>query len=212
VPNVAHSGTDESSWQTPNTTTPTSSGSSPARRSQPATASSTYALDSVHTSIGFLARHLMVAKVRGRFTEFTGSIIVADDPLRSRAETTIQTTSVNTYSDQRDAHLRTTDFFDSDRYPAMTFRSANAIAGEASRFAVEGQLTIKDVTRPIQLDVEYHGVVTDPWGQQRIALTATTEIDRRDFGLTWNAPLEGGGVLIGNTVKIEIEAEAVRQS
>jgi polyisoprenoid-binding protein YceI len=171
-----------------------------------------YTLDPVHTSIGFLARHLMVAKVRGRFTEFTGSIVVADDPVRSRAETTIQTAGVNTYSEQRDGHLRSADFFDSDRYPTMTFCSTNVKAGEASRFAVEGQLTIKDVTRPIQLDVEYHGVVIDPWGQQRIALTATTEIDRRDFGVTWNAPLEGGGLLIGNTVKIEIEAEAVLQS
>jgi polyisoprenoid-binding protein YceI len=172
-------------------------------------AAGTYELDPVHTSVGFIARHLMVAKVRGQFTEFTGSIVVADDSLQSWAEATIHTASISTWSDQRDGHLRSADFFDSDRYPTMTFRSTEVLAGDRGTFAVQGQLTIKDVTRPVQLDVEYHGLVTDPWGQQRIALTATVQIDRRDFGLAWNAPLEGGGFMIGNTVKIEIEAEAV---
>jgi polyisoprenoid-binding protein YceI len=171
----------------------------------------TFTLDPVHTSIGFIARHLMVAKVRGHFTDFTGSIVIADDPVFSTAEATILTASIDTSGPQRDAHLRSADFFDSDSYAAMKFRSTTVVPRVAQTYTVLGELTIKDLTRPIQLDVEFNGQVIDPWGQQRIAATATAEIDRRDFGLTWNAPLEGGGLMVGNTIRIEIEAEAVRQ-
>jgi polyisoprenoid-binding protein YceI len=172
----------------------------------------TFTVDPVHTSIGFIARHLMVAKVRGHFTDFTGSIAIADDPVLSAAEATILTASIDTSGAQRDAHLRSPDFFDSDRYPAMTFRSTAVVPRVAHRYTILGELTIKDQTRSVQLDVEFNGQVIDPGGQQRIAVTATAEIDRRDFGLTWNAPLEGGGLMVGNTIKIEIEAEAVRLS
>jgi polyisoprenoid-binding protein YceI len=175
-------------------------------------AAGTFTLDPRHTSIGFIARHLMVAKVHGHFTDFNGSIVIADDPVLSAAEATIMTASVDTSAAQRDADLRSANFFDCDRYATMTFCSTSVLPGAAHTYTVLGELTIKDQTRTVRLDVEYNGQVIDPWGQQRIAVTATAEVDRRDFGLNWNVPLEGGGLMVGNTVKIEIEAEAVRQS
>ena len=174
--------------------------------------SGAFDLDPVHTSIGFVAKHLMVAKVRGYFTDFSGSIVITNDPLLSSAEAIISTSSINTSSEKRDAHLRSADFFDCDRYATMTFRSTAVLSQDPGAYIVLGELTIKDHTRPVQLEVEFNGQVIDPWGQQRIAVSATAEIDRRDFGLIWNAPLEGGGLMVGNTIKIEIEAEAVHRS
>jgi polyisoprenoid-binding protein YceI len=184
----------------------------PALNAVPLPAAGTFTLDPVHTSISFVVRHLMIAKVRGHFTDFTGLIAIANDPLLSTAEATILTASINTSGAQRDAHLRSADFFDCDSYTAMTFRSTSVVLRAAHAFTVLGELTIKNQTRPVQLDVTFNGQVVDPWGGQRIGLTATAEIDRRDFGLTWNATLEGGGLMVGNTVRIEIEAEAVSQS
>jgi polyisoprenoid-binding protein YceI len=153
----------------------------------------------------------MIAKVRGQFTDFTGALTVAENPARSTAEVIIQTASVTTHDDRRDAHLRSTDFLDADRYPTMIFRSTGVLAGATSGFTVLGEISIKECTRPVQLDVELNGVATDPWGQQRIAFSATTEIDRDHFGITFNAPLDDGGFLVARTVKIEIEIEAIRQ-
>ena len=169
-------------------------------------------VDRVHTSIGFVARHLMVAKVRGYFTDFSGSIVIADDPLLSAAAATISTSSINTASERRDGHLRSADFFDCDQHPAMTFRSTTVLPHDSHAYTVLGDLTIKGQARPVELEVEFNGQVIDPWGNQRIAVSATAEIDRRDFGLTWNVPLAGGGLMVGNTIRIEIDAEAVRQS
>ena len=174
--------------------------------------SGAFDLDPVHTSISFVARHLMVAKVRGYFTDFSGSIAITGDPRLSSAEASIRTGSINTASEHRDAHLRSADFFDSDQHPAMTFRSTAVAPHDSHSYTVLGELTIKGRTRPVQLEVEFNGQVIDPWGHQRIAVSATAEVDRRDFGLTWNAPLADGGLMVGNTIRIEIEAEAVRRS
>jgi polyisoprenoid-binding protein YceI len=172
----------------------------------------TFIIDPAHTYVGFIARHLMVAKVRGQFTAFTGSITVAENQAVPRVEVVIQSASITTHNDQRDAHLRSADFMDADRYPTMTFRSTAVAAGVQPGFRLLGELSIKECTRPIQMDVELCGVATDPWGQQRIALTATAEIDREEFGVTFNAPLEGGGFLISRTIRIEIDAEAIREA
>jgi len=172
----------------------------------------TFVLDPAHTRVGFVAKHLMVAKVRGHFAEMAGSVTLAENPLDSTAEATIQVASITTGAEDRDAHLRSSDFFEIEKYPTMTFSGAKVLDASRGTFHVVGNLTIKGITRPVELEVEYDGFARDPWGNERIALTATTEIDREDFGITWNVALETGGVLVGRKVKIEIEAEAVRQA
>jgi len=175
-------------------------------------AAGTYVLDPTHTRIGFVARHLMVTKVRGSFGEFTGSITVGEDAKGSTAEAVIKTASVDTGTPDRDAHLRSDDFFASETYPDMTFGNARVTGQKGASFTVVGDLTIKDVTREVTLDVELDGVAKDPWGNEKLAVTATTEIDREDFGMTWNVALETGGVLVSKRVVIEIEAQAARQA
>ena len=174
-------------------------------------AAGTFIIDPGHSYVGFVARHLMVANVRGQFTDFAGSVTIAEDPAQSSAHAIIQTASITTHNEQRDTHLRSADFFDTDRNPTMRFQSTGMTGSAQAGFRVLGELSIKECTRPVPVDFEVGGVATDPWGQQRIALTATTEIVRDDFGITFNAPLEGGGFFIGRTVKIEIDIEAIRQ-
>jgi polyisoprenoid-binding protein YceI len=171
----------------------------------------TYVLDPTHTRIGFVARHLMVTKVRGHFPLFEGSITVGADPKDSTAEVTIQTPSVDTGTADRDAHLRSADFFDVEKFPELTFRNARVVSQKGTDFTVVGELTIKDVTREVELAVELDGIVKDPYGNTRLAVTATTEVDREHWGLTWNAALETGGVLVSRNIRIEIESEAVLQ-
>jgi polyisoprenoid-binding protein YceI len=154
----------------------------------------------------------MVTKVRGRFAQFEGSITIAEDPKASTAEATIQTASVDTGTADRDTHLRSGDFFDVEKFPTITFRNARVLSQDGTEFKVAGDLTIKDVTREVVLDVELDGVAQDPWGGTRLAVTAKTEIDRGDWGLTWNVSLETGGVLVSKKVRIEIEAQAARQA
>jgi polyisoprenoid-binding protein YceI len=172
----------------------------------------TYVLDPTHTRIGFVARHLMVTKVRGHFATFEGSITISDEPHGSTADVTIQTASVDTGTPDRDAHLRSPDFFDVEKFPTLTFRNARVVAQDGTDFTVVGDLTIQDVTREVELAVELDGVVKDPWGGTRLAVTAHTEIDREDWGMTWNAALEAGGVVVSKKIRIEIESEAVLQS
>jgi polyisoprenoid-binding protein YceI len=172
----------------------------------------TFAIDASHTTVGFVARHLMVAKVRGRFTDFSGSITIADDPLASSAALTIQAASITTSDDTRDGHLRSADFLDAEKYPTLTYRSTGIVGHRGSSYKLAGELTIREVTRPVTLEVELEGVVGDPWGNSRAVFTAAAEIDREEFGITWNQALETGGVLVGKRVKIEIEAEAVLQA
>jgi polyisoprenoid-binding protein YceI len=171
----------------------------------------TYVIDPAHTTIGFVARHLMVTKVRGAFREYAGTITIGQDVASSTAEATIQTASIDTGTADRDAHLRSGDFFDAETYPTLSFTNAKVVEQDGDDFVVEGDLTIKDVTRRVSLKVELDGVAQDPFGNTKLAVTAKTEIDREDFGLTWNVALESGGVLVSKKVTIEIEAQAVLQ-
>ncbi|HEU4491216.1 MAG TPA: YceI family protein [Jiangellales bacterium] len=172
----------------------------------------TYVLDPSHTTVGFVARHLMVTKVRGRFEEFEGSITVGDDPLASSAQAAISTASLTTGSPDRDGHVKSDDFLAVETFPTMRFASRRVSHVAGDRFTVVGDLTVKDVTREVVLEVTIDGVARDPWGGERLAVTASTEIDREDFGITWNVALESGGVLVSKKVRIEIEAQAVRQA
>lgn len=172
----------------------------------------TFVLDTAHTRVGFVARHLMVTKVRGSFAEFAGSVTIAEDPYASSAEATIQTGSLTTGSDDRDQHLRSSDFLAIEEFPTMTFRSTRVARIERGTISVVGDLTVKGVTREVELAVEVDGVARDPWGGERLALTGRMSINREDFGMTWNVALETGGVLVSKRIDIEIEAQAVRQA
>ncbi len=170
----------------------------------------TFSLDTAHTRVGFWVRHLMVSKVRGRFAEFSGGITVAEDPLQSTAELTIKTSSIDTGQPQRDDDLRTGNFLDIEKYPEITFRGTRVASHDGPVLTVVGDLTIKDVTRPVELEVELEGVIANPWGKQVLGYSISGEIDREDFGITYNMALEAGGVMIGKIIKLEIEGEAVR--
>ncbi|MEV0160289.1 YceI family protein [Nonomuraea fuscirosea] len=171
-------------------------------------AAGTYNLDVAHTSIGFVVKHMMVSKVRGRFDTFEGAVTIAENPLESTAELTIQAESITTGAADRDGHLRSDDFLSVEKFPTITFKSTRVTGHKGDEFTVVGDLTIRDVTKEVELTVEYGGAGTNPWGQAVWGYTITTEFDREDFGLTWNQALETGGVLVGKKVKIEIEGEA----
>lgn len=168
----------------------------------------TWTIDPAHSEIGFVVRHLMVSKVRGTFTTFEGSITTAEDPIQSSATATIDLGSINTNNEQRDGHLRSADFFDSDSHPKMTFQST-ALRPTSDGFVAVGDLTIRDVTKSIELEVEVNGFGPDPYGGTRLGLTATGQINRSDFGVTWNAAIEGGGVVVSEKVQLVLEVEAV---
>jgi polyisoprenoid-binding protein YceI len=171
----------------------------------------TYVLDAAHKRVGFVARHLMVAKVRGQFAEATATVTIGEDPLQSSVSASINTHSIETGQADRDNHLRSGDFFESEKYPTMDFRSTGIKSHSGAEFVLDGELTIKDITKPVELKVEFDGAAVNGYGKSLFAFTATTEIDREDWGLTWNAALEGGGVMVGKKVKIEIEGEAILQ-
>jgi len=168
----------------------------------------TWSLDPAHTEIGFIVRHMMVSKVRGRFEKYNATIVSAPNPTESYVEVEVDLSSITTGNDQRDAHLRSSDFFDVETSPAMTFRST-AIRPDGEDFLVDGDLSIRGVTRPITLKVEVGGFGPDAYGGIRSGFSATAEINRRDFGVNWNAAIEGGGVVVSDKVTITIEAEAV---
>jgi polyisoprenoid-binding protein YceI len=168
-------------------------------------------LDPVHTSVEFVARHLMVTKVRGKFTDVSGTIHLAEEPAESWVEAKIDPVSVETGDEQRDAHLRSPDFFDVERYQDITFRSTEVEGSSPSHFLVHGDLSVHGITRPVALEVEYHGVTSDPWGGRRAGFSASTELNREDFDLTWNIALEAGGVVVGKKIRLEFEIEAVHQ-
>jgi polyisoprenoid-binding protein YceI len=175
-------------------------------------AAGTYELDPAHKRVGFVARHMMVAKVRGEFNDASATIVVAEDPLQSSVTATIQATSIVTGQTDRDNHLRSADFLDAEKFPTLEFRSTGVKSRDGNEFVLTGELTIKGVTRTVDLDVEFEGVGRSPYGAEVFGFSASTEIDREDFGLTWNVALESGGVLVSKKVKIEIEGEAVRQA
>jgi polyisoprenoid-binding protein YceI len=175
-------------------------------------AAGAYVLDAAHKRVGFVVRHLMVSKVRGNFGEASATITIGEDPLQSSVTATIATESVFTGQPDRDNHLRTGDFFEVAKYPTIEFRSTGITSFEGNEFVLEGELTIKGVTKPVELLVEFEGVGRSPYGHDVFGFSATTEIDREDWGLTYNMALESGGVMIGKKVKIEIEGEAIRQA
>ncbi len=174
-------------------------------------AAGTWEIDASHSAASFTVRHLMVAKVRGRFGTFAGSLTIAEVPDDSTASVTIDAASIDTRDEARDAHLRSADFFDVEHHPQLTFVSTGLNRTGATTFELPGELTIRGVTKPVVLDAEYQGTTLDPWGKARAVFNARTEIDREDWGLLWNVALETGGVLVGKTIKIEIEIEAVHQ-
>lgn len=171
----------------------------------------TYELDQAHKRVGFIARHMMVSKVRGEFANAQATITVAENPLESSVTATIQAGSISTGAGDRDGHLVSGDFLDVEKYPTLEFRSTGVKSHSGNTFVLAGELTIKDVTRSVDLEVEFEGVGRSPFGTDIFGFTATTEIDREDFGLTWNVALETGGVLVGRKIKIEIEGEGIRQ-
>jgi len=175
-------------------------------------AAGTYALDAAHKRVGFVARHLMVAKVRGQFSEASATITIGEDPLQSSVTASITTASIETGQVDRDNHLRSGDFFEAEKYPTMEFRSTGIKSHAGTEFVLDGELTIKDVTKPVELTVEFEGATTSPYGQAIFGFSASTEIDREDWGLSWNVALESGGFMVGKKVKIEIEGEAIRQA
>ncbi len=169
----------------------------------------TWTIDAAHSSVEVIARHLMLAKVRGRFGSYEGEIVVGDTPEDSGVEVTIDAASIDTGEAKRDEHLRSPDFLDVENHPTLTFRSTEARRTGEETLEVDGDLTIRGVARPVTLDVEYLGVTQDPWGNTRAAFSATTEIDREEFGITWNQALETGGVMVGRKLKVELEVSAV---
>jgi polyisoprenoid-binding protein YceI len=175
------------------------------------TTPTTWSLDPAHSEVGFAVKHMMISTVRGRFGGVEGTIRLDEsDPSRSSVEVGIDVASIDTRQDQRDAHLRSADFFDAEAFPRITFRSRRVEPVAEGAFRVIGDLTIRDVTREVTLTATDEGRGTDPWGAEKAAFAATTSIDRRDFGLTWNQALEAGGVLVANEVRISLEIQAVK--
>jgi len=171
----------------------------------------TFSIDPAHTEVSAVVRHLMVSKVRGNFSGTTGTITIAADPLQSTVTASIPAETVNTGVADRDNHLRSPDFLDVTGHPTLDFRSTGVVSHSGDTFVLRGELTIRGVTREVDLQAEFGGVARSPWGQEVVAFSATTEFDREDFGIVWNQALETGGVLVGRKVKVEIAAEAVRQ-
>ena len=178
-----------------------------------ATLTGEYTLDPAHTRIGFVARHAMVTKVRGAFNDFTGAVhIDGQNPGLSSVEVTIEAASIDTRNADRDAHLRSNDFLQMDEYPRITFRSTEITPTGEDGFDVSGDLTIKDVTRRVTVPFVFEGQATDPFGNVRIGFEGSTAINRKDFGITWNAALETGGVLVSDKIVLEFEISAIRQA
>jgi len=169
----------------------------------------TWKLDPVHSDLSFSVRHLMVSKVRGHFGSFDVQIVTGEDPLDSSVTATVDVDSFDTGSADRDAHIRSADFLEVDRYPTMTYRST-AVRPDGDGFVVDGDLTLHGVTRPVPLRLEVNGFqAATPFGDTRAGFSATAEVDRRDFGIEYNMPLDGGGVVIGDRLQVSIEIEAI---
>ncbi|WP_369193118.1 YceI family protein [Streptomyces djakartensis] len=171
-----------------------------------------YVLDPAHTRIGFVARHAMVTKVRGAFHEFEGTAhLDGADPARSSGQVVIKAQSIDTGVEQRDQHLRTNDFLDAPNYPDITFRTTGVEKLSDTEYRVTGELTIKDLTKPVTIDFEYTGNAVDPFGNLRVGLEGSVTVSRKEFGVTWNAALEGGGVLVGDKIVLEFDISAIKQ-
>ncbi|MFJ9418398.1 MULTISPECIES: YceI family protein [unclassified Streptomyces] len=170
-----------------------------------------YTIDPAHSSIGFTVRHAMVTNVRGTFGEHEGVLrLNGSDPARSTATLDIKTAGIDTGIADRDAHLRSADFFDAEAFPLMSFRSTAAEQLSGDRFRITGDLTIKDVTKPVAIDLDFHGSATDVYGAERVGFEGRAEISRSEWGLTWNAALETGGVMVSDKVKLTFDISAVK--
>jgi polyisoprenoid-binding protein YceI len=172
----------------------------------------TWVIDPIHSELGFSVRHLMVSKVRGRFEKFEGQIITGEDILETQATVTVDLTSINTGNQDRDTDLRSANYLEVDKHPTLTYRSTG-LKPDGDAFVADGELTIRETTHPLQLRVEFHGIVSpDPWGGTRAGLSATGEINRKDFGVSFDIPLDGGGLVVGERIQLHLEVEAVLQA
>jgi polyisoprenoid-binding protein YceI len=169
----------------------------------------TWTIDPVHSEVGFSVRHMMVSKVRGRFTRFSGQIVTAEDPTQSSVTAEIDLSSINTGQEQRDEHIKSADFFEVETYPTMTY-SSTGIKVEDGEYVLEGELTLKGVTRTVPLKLELQGFGPDAFGGYRAGFTATGEINRRDFNVSFNAPMANGGVVVSDKIQLHLEIEAVK--
>lgn len=166
-----------------------------------------WTVDPSHSSVGFVVRHMMVSKVRGRFTDYDADVVIDEDPAKSKVSATVQMASIDTNDKSRDEHLRSGEFFDVENHPTMTFE-ATGVSGSGSNYQLAGELTVRGVTKPVVFDVEFHGVGKNPWGATVAGFSATSTISREQFGLSWNQALETGGFLVGDKVNLELEIEA----
>jgi polyisoprenoid-binding protein YceI len=169
----------------------------------------TWTIDPIHSEVGFSVRHMMVSKVRGRFTTFSGELVTAEDPTQSSVTAEIDLSSINTGQEQRDEHIRSADFFEVETYPRMTYKSTG-IRVEDGEYIVDGDLTLKGVTKSVPLHLELNGFGPDPFGGVRAGFTATGEINRRDFNVNFTAPMQNGGVVVADKITLHLEIEAVR--
>lgn len=168
-------------------------------------------IDTSHSQVQFTVRHMMISNVRGRFEEFTGTVEFDENDLSTLAiDVQIDVNSINTRDQQRDAHLKSADFFDAENYPTIIFKSTGVEQVKGNDLKVNGDLTIRGITHPVTLDVEYAGTMASPWGTTSAGFSATTKVNRKEFGLLWNQTLETGGILVGEDIKIEIEIEVIK--
>jgi polyisoprenoid-binding protein YceI len=177
--------------------------------SVPGYQAATWNIDTVHSEVGFSVRHMMVSKVRGRFTKFSGQLVTADDPLQSSVTAEIDLTSINTGQEQRDQHIQSADFFEVETYPTMTYKSTG-IRVEDGEYILDGDLTLKGVTKNVPLRLELQGFGEDPYGGYRAGFTATGEINRRDFNVNFNAPMQNGGAIVADKIQLHLEIEAIK--
>jgi polyisoprenoid-binding protein YceI len=172
----------------------------------------TWEIDAAHSQVSFMVRHMVVAKVRGKFAKFSGTIEVAENHQDSKVEATIDAASIDTSEPNRDAHIRSADFLDVENYPVITFSALGPIHRSGTKFTLSGDLTIRGITKPVTLEAEYLGVVVHPQMGTRMGLSATGEINKDDFGVLYNAALETGGFILSKTIRLELEVEAVKKA
>jgi polyisoprenoid-binding protein YceI len=171
----------------------------------------TWNIDAAHSQVEFAVRHMMISTVRGRFAGVKGTVVTDDsDPARAEVDVVIDVNSIDTREPQRDAHLKSADFFDAEKFPVLTFKGTRVTGAQGDQFKLVGDLTIHGVTREVTLDVTSEGRATDPWGGERAGYSAVTRINRREFGLTWNQALETGGLIVGDEIKISLDLELVK--
>jgi polyisoprenoid-binding protein YceI len=184
-------------------TTPTTATSIPGYEA------ATWNIDPAHSEVGFSVRHMMVSKVRGRFTGFSGTIVTGEDPVQSSVTAEIEMASINTGQEQRDEHIKSADFFEVETHPTMTYKSTG-IRVEDGEYVLDGDLTLKGVTKSVPLNLELNGFGPDAWGGTRAGFTATGEINRRDFNVNFTAPMQNGGVVVADKIQLHLEIEAVK--